>query len=66
MSVPPKRRPKSGTRKRRSHHGLKPTTLVKCAKCGKPVKPHIACAFCGVYKGREAIKIKTLAKKTKK
>lgn len=66
MSVPKKKRTKSSVGNRRSHHALKKITLNKCSKCGKEVKPHTACSFCGVYKGREAIKIKIKAKKENK
>ena len=64
MSVPKKRQTSSATGQRRSHHALKKITLNKCSKCGKAVKPHTACSFCGSYKGREAVKIKS--KKEKK
>jgi large subunit ribosomal protein L32 len=66
MSVPPKHRPKSGTRKRRSHMALKKSMLIKCSKCGRAVKPHCVCAFCGSYKGKEVLKIKSKIKKEKK
>jgi len=66
MSVPKKRRTKSSVKQRRSHHGLKKITLNKCSKCGKAIKPHQACPFCGYYKGREVLKIKTKSKKKEK
>lgn len=66
MSVPKKRRTKSSVGKRRSHHALKKVTLNKCPKCSKAVKPHKACAYCGTYKGREVVKIKTKKEKKKK
>ena len=66
MSVPKKRRTSSSVGRRRSHHALKQVSLVKCSKCGKPVEPHKACAFCGTYKGREVIKIKDEKTKSKK
>lgn len=56
MSVPKKRRTKSSQGNRRSHHRLKPLTLNKCEKCGRPVEPHKVCDFCGNYNGREVIK----------
>lgn len=64
MSVPKKRRTSASAGKRRSHDGLKKTTLVKCSKCGQQSLPHKACGFCGTYAGREVLKIK--AKKTEK
>jgi len=63
MSVPKKRRTKSSVGRRQSHHALKKTTLSKCPQCGRAVEPHKACSFCGTYKGKEVIKIKTKAKK---
>lgn len=66
MSVPKKRRTKSSVGQRRSHHALKKITLNKCPKCGKSVKPHQACGFCGFYKGKEAVKIASKTKKDKK
>jgi large subunit ribosomal protein L32 len=44
---------------------LKKTTLNKCAKCGKAIRPHTACAACGYYKGREVkkVKLRSAAKK---
>jgi large subunit ribosomal protein L32 len=38
---------------------LKPAGLKKCPKCGKAVMPHVACSFCGSYKGKDVIKIKS-------
>ncbi|OGF28099.1 50S ribosomal protein L32 [Candidatus Falkowbacteria bacterium RIFOXYB2_FULL_47_14] len=66
MPVPPKRRPVSAKRRRRSHLALKKSNLAKCPKCGQAVKSHETCLFCGFYKGREVIAIKPKkAKKTK-
>jgi large subunit ribosomal protein L32 len=61
-----KKRTKSETRGRRSHHALKAKTLVKCPQCGQMALPHTACAFCGTYKGRQVIKVKSAAGKTAK
>ncbi len=59
-----KKRTKSATNSRRSHHALKPKTLNACSKCGKAVMPHRACAACGTYRFVEAVKVK--APKAKK
>lgn len=53
-----KKRTKSATNNRRSHHALKPKTLIACTKCGKAVKPHFACAFCGTYRSVQVVKVK--------
>ena len=65
MSVPKKRRTKSSVGKRRSHHALKGLTLSKCPKCNQAVEPHTACKFCGAYKGKEVVKVKTKTKSSK-
>lgn len=64
MPVPAKRRPRSEARRGRSHQALKKINLAKCEKCGKEVLPHTACGFCGNYKGKTVLKLKT--KTTKK
>jgi len=65
MGLPSQKRTKSSALRRASHFALKPKNLVKCPKCGKEALPHIACAFCGTYKGKQVITIKT-KKKTEK
>jgi len=65
MSVPKKKRTKGHVRNRRSHHALKETTLNKSSKCGKAIKPHTACSFCGSYKGKVVVKPKTKTKAKK-
>ncbi|MCK4781918.1 50S ribosomal protein L32 [Candidatus Parcubacteria bacterium] len=64
MAVPKQRKTKSRRNQRRSHINLKAPLLIKCPKCGKPVKPHTVCWSCGFYKGKEVIDV--LAKLTKK
>lgn len=58
------RHTRSKTRMRRSHHALKVLNLVTCQKCKEPKLPHIICANCGEYKGRQVIDV--LAKLDKK
>ena len=66
MPVPAKHKAKSHSRSGRAHLALKKVILNKCSKCRKPVLPHHACAYCGTYDKREAVKIKTrLDKKSK-
>jgi len=66
MSVPKKRRTRSSVKRRQSHDSLKKPTLTKCPQCTKAIKPHTACSFCGYYKGKEVIKVKSKKSKDKK
>ncbi|MCK4891958.1 MAG: 50S ribosomal protein L32 [Candidatus Pacebacteria bacterium] len=67
MPHPKKKTTKAARNQRRSHHALKEITLTKCEKCGKPMKPHHACASCGYYKKKEVINVlKKLSKKERK
>ena len=64
MGVPRHHMAKGKQLRRRSHLALKKQTLAPCAQCGKPVKPHTVCKFCGYYKGREVVNV--LAKQMKR
>jgi len=66
MSVPKKRRTRGSVKRRQSHDSLKKQILAKCPQCDKAVKPHTACSFCGYYKGREVIKLKSKKLESKK
>ena len=59
MPVPAKRRPRSEARRGRNHLALKSMNLAKCLKCGKEVLAHTACGFCGNYKDKQVLTIKT-------
>jgi ribosomal protein L32 len=59
MANPKKRNTHSGVGKNRAHLALKKVALDKCPKCGQPKLPHTVCKFCGVYKGKETIKVKS-------
>ncbi len=61
MGLPGKRLSRSSKRRRASHFALSPKTLTECKKCKKSILPHRACAYCGTYKGRDVIKMKTKA-----
>lgn len=65
MGLPSQKRTKSSAKRRASHFALKKAVLNTCSKCQKPVAPHKACDFCGTYKGRQVIEIKTKAKTLK-
>ncbi|MFA7245267.1 MAG: 50S ribosomal protein L32 [Candidatus Magasanikbacteria bacterium] len=57
MGLPSKKRTPRSRDDRRSHHALKPTTNKKCEKCGESVLPHIVCAKCGTYKGKQVVNV---------
>lgn len=64
MAVPKQKQNQSRRDRRRGNIFIKAPNLVKCQKCGKPVLPHTVCAYCGFYKGKEAINV--MAKLEKK
>jgi large subunit ribosomal protein L32 len=65
MPVPAKRRSSSKGRRNRAHQAVEKIALAKCPKCSKAIQPHHACLFCGSFKGKPAIKIKSKKLKTK-
>jgi large subunit ribosomal protein L32 len=52
MAVPKRRSSNARTRKRRSHHAIKPKKLSFCPKCSTAVMQHVICPNCGYYMGR--------------
>lgn len=56
--LPKKRCPKAHQGNRRSHQALKAPNLVLCSQCHSPKLNHRACPTCGMYAGREVLKIK--------
>jgi large subunit ribosomal protein L32 len=66
MANPKKRKSKSAVRTNRAHLALEKVSLNKCPQCGKAKQPHIACAFCGHYRGRQVVKMGVAVKKTTK
>lgn len=67
MAVPRHRHTRSKVHKRRMHIFITPSSLTKCPKCNKSVRPHTVCQNCGYYKGQEFINVLgKLSKKEKK
>jgi len=64
MGLPGHRRTSSHKRRRAAHFALTAVSVGACGHCGKPVRAHRACAFCGYYKGKEVVKKKAKVKKT--
>ncbi|OGZ44607.1 MAG: 50S ribosomal protein L32 [Candidatus Ryanbacteria bacterium RIFCSPHIGHO2_01_FULL_45_22] len=58
------RHTKGHRNERRQHLKLKQVHAALCPKCKSPVQPHVVCANCGTYRGRQMIDV--LAKLTKK
>ena len=57
MGVPKRRQSSSRQGKRRAHDRLKTPTYSFCPQCHEPVLPHHVCPHCGVYKGKEIVKV---------
>ncbi len=66
MALPGHRRTSSDKRRRAAHFALKKINLSACTACKKPVLPHHACAFCGMYGGRKVVAVKDRSEKTSK
>jgi len=67
MAVPKRRRTKSASKQRRMHIFITPAALATCPKCGKTVRPHTICKYCGYYKNTEFVDVLSrLTKKEKK
>ena len=67
MAVPRHKHTRSSVGQRRMHIYITPTVLTTCQKCGKSVRPHTICQYCGYYKGKEFINVLgKLNKKDKK
>ncbi|MDD2731608.1 MAG: 50S ribosomal protein L32 [Candidatus Pacebacteria bacterium] len=67
MANPKQRHTKSRRNKRRAHIYIQEPILGLCPKCGKRVRSHTVCQYCGYYKGIEIIDVfKKLTKKEKK
>jgi len=65
MPNPKHRHSKTRGRLRRMFYKLKSKNLAKCPQCGKPKLTHRICVFCGYYKGKEQVIIKTKEEKKK-
>ena len=58
MGVPKRRVSKARKGDRRSHLALSVPPLEECPHCRAQKQIHHACATCGWYKGREAVRIR--------
>ncbi len=62
MAVPKRRKSKSKSRMRRSHHAIGVPNLRPCPKCRTYVLPHRVCTECGYYKGKLVVEKKVKIK----
>ena len=58
MAVPKRKKSKSKSRMRRSHHAIGVPNLRPCPKCGMYTLPHRVCTECGFYKGEQIVEQK--------
>ena len=65
MPNPKRRHSKQRGRLRRTFYKVKTKNLGKCPQCGKAKLPHRICTFCGYYKGKPQVEIKTKEEKKK-
>jgi len=58
MAVPKRRvsKSKSSSRKK-ANMKIQAPVLVACSSCKELIPPHRACPKCGMYKGREVVKV---------
>ena len=66
MAVPKQKHTKSRRDKRRAHIFLTAPSLTKCKKCGKLIRHHTVCPYCGFYKGELIVENPRLKVKSKK
>jgi large subunit ribosomal protein L32 len=64
MSVPKQRHTKQRRDAKRDRFKIVPVKTTTCPKCGKGKISHMACSYCGFYKGKEVVNtLKKVAKK---
>ncbi len=66
MALPKRKHSKARRDKRRSANSkMYASNLAVCSNCKKPRMPHKVCPFCGFYKGKPVLVIKTVEEKKK-
>ena len=65
MAVPKRKKSKSKSRMRKSHHAIGKPNLRPCPSCGAYVIPHRVCPECGQYKGELVVEQKVKIKDNK-
>lgn len=57
MAVQQRRVSKSRKGMHKSHQAIKATTTTTCKKCGRPIKPHHVCKYCGYYDNKKIVEV---------
>lgn len=55
MPVPKRKTSRAVRDSRRATHKISGPSLATCPQCREPKPPHVVCANCGHYKGREVV-----------
>ena len=56
MAVPKRKKSRANTRHRKAQWlRTAPPTVTTCPRCKSPMRPHVVCATCGTYKGRQVV-----------
>ena len=66
MPNPKRQHSKQRGRKRRTHYKLRIAGYGPCPHCQKSIAPHRVCPFCGHYKGKPIVEVRSKDKKEKK
>jgi large subunit ribosomal protein L32 len=57
MPTPKKKQAYGRSRKRAANWKATPPTYAECPQCHQPKLPHVVCANCGYYAGRQVIEV---------
>ena len=60
------RHSKERGRKRRTHYKAVAPVASKCSQCGKLIKGHQVCPYCGFYAGKQIRHIETIEERKAK
>jgi large subunit ribosomal protein L32 len=55
--LPKQKTSRSRTRRRRSHHAMRPVNYSDCPRCNHPKLPHAACDNCGYVRPGLSLKV---------
>ncbi len=57
MAVPKRKRSRSNTRSQKSQWKAGTPTYAECPQCHQTKLPHLVCANCGYYGGRQIVEV---------